>query len=71
MRNLLAEMTRYGISNNDIQALLECSERTVRNKLCGETAFTFPEAVKIRNHLFPGFRLEYLFANEPDQKRAS
>lgn len=61
MKNLCAEMTRYGVSNYDIQSLLNCSLRTVTNKLTGETDFTIPEAMKIRNTFFPGLRLEYLF----------
>ena len=36
MKNLLAEMARYGVSRYDIQKLLGCSEATVRNKLSGE-----------------------------------
>jgi transcriptional antiterminator len=62
MRNLEAEMKRYGISNADIQNLLGCTEKTVRNKLKGETVFTLPEAFLIKNKYFPGYRMEYLFA---------
>ena len=65
MRNLLAEMARYGVSNNDIQALLSCTDKTVRNKLNGMTEFSFGEAMKIRDTFFPGIRLEYLFSQEP------
>ena len=61
MKNLLAEMARYGVSKYDIQKLLGCSEATVRNKLSGESEFTVPEALKIRNSYFIGFRVEYLF----------
>lgn len=70
MRNLRAEMERYGISVGDIQKLLECSEKTVRNKLNGETDFTLPEAFRIRNTYFPGYSMEYLFANDKDRKSA-
>lgn len=61
MKNLCAEMARYGISNSDIQNLLNCSLRTVTNKLTEETDFTIPEALKIRNTFFPNLTLEYLF----------
>lgn len=64
MKNLLAEMARYGVSKYDIQTLLECSETTVRNKLSGESEFTVPEALKIRNSYFIGLRIEYLFATD-------
>lgn len=62
MRNLSAEMARYGVSNMDIQALLGCSQKTVTNKLSDNTAFSVGEAIKIRDTFFPGLRIEYLFA---------
>lgn len=62
MRNLSAEMARYGVSNMDIQALLGCSQKTVTNKLSDNTAFSVSEAIKIRDTFFPGLRIEYLFA---------
>ena len=62
MKNLLAEMTRYGVSKYDIQKLLGCSETTIRNKLSGETEFTILEAFKIRDFYFIGLKMEYLFA---------
>ena len=64
MNNLKAEMARYGVSERDIQNLLECSINTVRNKLNGSTDFSFPESIKIRDHFFVGYSLEYLFADE-------
>ena len=69
MKNLLAEMTRSGVRIQDIQNLLGCTDRTVRNKLDEKTEFSISEALKIRNALFPGLRVEYLFAEE-DQKTA-
>lgn len=62
MRNLIAEMARYGVTNLDIKNLLNCSDRTVTNKLSGETEFSISEATKIRDTYFMGYRLEYLFA---------
>ena len=49
MKNLQAEMSRHGVSILDIQNLLGCSERTVKNKIYEKTDFTFPECVLIRN----------------------
>jgi len=63
MKNLCAEMTRYGVSNNDIQTVLGCSLKTVQNKVSGATKFSVAEAMKIRDQFFPGLRIEYLFAN--------
>ena len=64
MKNLSAEMARFGVSNGDLQALLGCSAKTVSNKINGATDFTAPELFKIRDTFFPGLRLEYLFAED-------
>lgn len=70
MKNLSAEMTRFGVSNADIQSLLSCSDKTVRNKLSDITEFSVSEAIKIRDAFFPGMRIEYLFAGASDQPSA-
>ena len=62
MKNLSAEMARFGVSNADIQAVLSCSSKTVTNKLNDITEFSISEAIKVRDALFPTIRLEYLFA---------
>lgn len=62
MKNLSAEMARFGVSNADIQAVLSCSSKTVTNKLNDTTEFSISEAIKVRDALFPTIRLEYLFA---------
>lgn len=62
MKNLSAEMTRYGVSNTDLQNVMGCSSKTVTNKLNDMTEFSISEAIKIRDALFPTLRLEYLFA---------
>jgi len=62
MKNLLAEMIRYGVSASDIQKTIGCSTKTVRNKLDGVSVFSVTEAIKIRDIFFPGLRVEYLFA---------
>lgn len=63
MKNLSAEMARFGVSNADIQAILSCSSKTVTNKLNDSTEFSVSEAIKVRDAFFPGLRLEYLFAS--------
>lgn len=72
MRNLIAEMARYGFKVKDIQNVLGCSEKTVRNKINGVTEFTYREAETIKNKLFPELQLEYLFyqAQKTGQKGA-
>lgn len=64
--NLAGEMKRCGVTVTDIQKLLGCSERTVKNKISGVTEFSFPETMKIRAKFFPSARLEYLFS--PDEQ---
>ena len=44
MDNLKAEMQRNGLTVRDIMRTIGCSEKTARNKINGETDFTYPEA---------------------------
>lgn len=67
MDNLKAEMQRNGLTVRDIMVTIGCSEKTARNKINGETDFTYPEAEKVRNSLFPGMRMEYLFHHTPEK----
>ena len=72
MKNLEAEMKRYGVTLGDIQHLLKCSEKTVRNKVSGRTDFTRPEAFKVHAAYFKSVRFEYLFSEDrPDDRRNS
>lgn len=64
MRNLQAEMKRYGISVRDIQKVINCSEKTIRSKINEKSVFSLPEARKIRDTFFKNLSLEYLFAND-------
>lgn len=62
LNNLSAEMARYGISINDIKTLIGKSDRTTRDKIRGRYDFSLPEAILIRDKLFPSLTIEYLFA---------
>lgn len=64
MKNLLAEMARYGVTKENIRETLGCSAKTVDNKLGGKTEFSVNEAILIRDTYFPGMRIKYLFGNE-------
>jgi len=68
MRNLLAEMARYGVTNADLQTVLSCSPKTVTNKLSDETEFSVGEAIKIRDKFFPSMHIGYLFARSDKAK---
>ncbi len=69
LKNLKAELVRNGYDYKNIQEILSCSEKTARNKIQGITDFTYSEAEKIRNVLFPQLTMEYLFSR--DSKRIS
>lgn len=66
MKNLIAEMGRYGVSNKALADLLDCDVATVRNRISGKTQFTVDDALKIRDVFFPGMQIEYLFASAKD-----
>ena len=61
MRYIEKEMPRFNVTYFDIQQTLNCSEKTVRYKMQGITDFTYGEARNIRDTLFPGMSIEYLF----------
>ena len=69
MRNLSAEMARYGVTNADIQRLLSCTDKTVRNKIGGMSEFSISEAFKIRDTFFPSLPVEYPFSSADEKER--
>lgn len=69
MKNLKAEMARKGVNVLALQKVLNCSEKTVRNKINGVTEFTISEAIEIRNRYFNGLSLDYLFATDDSSRR--
>jgi len=71
MRNLSAEMVRYGVTSSDIQGILACTGKTVSNKLSDVSEFSVGEAIKIRDTFFPGLRIAYLFAKSDNAKNSA
>jgi len=59
--NLIFELRRKGITNKALAALINCSEKSVQNKLSGVTEFTLSEILLIQENLLPEFELKYLF----------
>ena len=59
--NFKTEMSRVGISIEDIATLLCLHRNTVANKLDDKTPINFDEAEKIRDKFFPYADLQYLF----------
>ena len=67
LNNLKAELIRKNIiPYKGIMQVLNCSEKTARNKIKGVTPITVPEAVKIIQTLFlnDNFSIEYLFSTD-------
>lgn len=64
LRFLKAKMFEGQITDKDIARLINCSDRSVRSKLSEETAFSLPDALKIRDSFFPGIPTEILFASD-------
>lgn len=66
--NLRAEMARNGINATDIARVIRKTDKSVRNKLNGMGEFSLDEVVNIRNTLFPGIALDFLFKREEKEK---
>lgn len=62
LNNLRAAMAVKKITTLALAQLIGTTEKTVNNKLNGVTVFTLPEALLVRNNLFPEYDLCYLFA---------
>lgn len=67
LRNLKAEMARFGIKAKDIARFLNVRDATVYDKLNGHYVFSFNEALAIKKQFFPKHDLEYLFANTENE----
>lgn len=63
LNNLRAAMGVKKITVLALAQLIGTTEKTVNNKLNGTTDFTLPEALCIKNNLFPEYDLCYLFAS--------
>ena len=59
--NLKAELARKNLTLDDVAKLLGKTTRTAGEKVRGVTEFSLSEAMTIRDVLFPGCTLEYLF----------
>lgn len=70
MRNLEQAMKRFGVTVYDLQETMNCSEKTVRNKMNGITDFSYSEVKKIRDNLFPGMSIEFLFKDDSQSQRS-
>ena len=60
-KNLIAEMARNGVTNNDIALYLNITPNTVSNKISGKTEFTRKDMWLLKKGFFPNLSIEYLF----------
>ena len=59
--NLASEMARAGYGAKEIASALGCSRYSVYSRLRGEAQTSVAEAAKVRDELFPGMTIDYLF----------
>jgi toxin-antitoxin system, antitoxin component, xre family len=67
-RVLKAEMVKKGMTIAQLAAKIGVSEKTLRNKINGDTDFTLPEAQAIRRILESDLTLDELFATDVTDK---
>ena len=63
LRNMKAEMIRNHVTAKMVMEVIGKSDKTTRSKINGKSPLHFNEAIKIRDTLFPGMDIEYLFDN--------
>lgn len=59
--NLKAVMATKGITIEAMAKLLNLHRNTVQNKMNGESEFTYGEAQRISEIMFPEYTMKYLF----------
>lgn len=64
LANLKNSLDGKGITVKAYAAVLGVSERSAWNKINGETALTYPEAIRTKKELFPEYDIEYLFTSD-------
>lgn len=63
--NLMAEMSRFGVSIVDLADLLGRERRAIKNRLSGVVDITGDEIALIRDRYFPSCALDYLLSENP------
>lgn len=61
---LRSELDRRGIRLTAVSRALGITDRTLRNKLNGQTDFTWPEVCRINEQFFPDLKKDELFMRE-------
>lgn len=70
LHNLRAAMAAKKITVALIARLIGTTEKTVTNKINGITDFSLPEALAIKNNVFPEYDLCYLFEADTKDREA-
>lgn len=66
--NLNAELARKGIKRSDVaRDLFQGRKATVSDKLNGKVPLLLDEAIKIKKHYFPEYKLDYLFKKQNEK----
>lgn len=68
MRNLISALDKKHLGVKAVAGILGCTEKTAYNKIHGITEFTISEAVEIKIHLLPEYDIQFLFADNADEK---
>ena len=63
---LRGEMYKKGVTITSLAAKIGVSEKTMRNKISGETDFTWTEALAVRKFVSPEVSMEDLFASDEE-----
>lgn len=66
-KNLRGEMVKKDLTIAKLASLIGVSEKTLRNKIHGETEFTWPEICEIHRLVNPKMSKDELFSKEEKQ----
>lgn len=66
-RNLRGEMVKKDLTVSKLASLIGVTEKTLRNKINGDTEFTWPEVCKIHHLVNPKMSKDELFTREEKQ----
>ena len=59
--NLLAELSRKGVSQKELAIAIRMRPDTLSKKMTGKTEFTWSEVLKIKEFINPELKIDYLF----------
>jgi transcriptional regulator with XRE-family HTH domain len=63
--NLVAELKRYGISQDEMASRIGTTPETVSRWINGKSKMPVEICFRIKTEVFPTMSVDYLFASEP------